>query len=86
MAKNPILLQTIDHNSKSYPVLLTKRLGRDAPDRLRAIGPLTAALSEQRNKLVAALADEVYFAHVAPGGKTARLAEQIAGWGLPRIQ
>jgi predicted Rossmann fold nucleotide-binding protein DprA/Smf involved in DNA uptake len=43
---------------------------------------LTAALSEQRNKLVAALADEVYFAHIAPGGKTERLAEQISGWGI----
>lgn len=44
---------------------------------------LTAALSEQRNKLVAALADEVYFAHIDPQGKTARLAEQISGWGIP---
>ena len=43
----------------------------------------TAVLSEQRNKLVAALADEVYFAHATPGGKTARLAEQISGWGIP---
>ena len=32
---------------------------------------LAAALSEQRNKLVAALADEVYFAHTNPvkGGR-----------------
>jgi predicted Rossmann fold nucleotide-binding protein DprA/Smf involved in DNA uptake len=44
---------------------------------------LTAVLSEQRNKLVAALADEVYLAHITPGGKTARLAEQISGWGIP---
>ena len=43
---------------------------------------LTAALSEQRNKVVAALADEVYFAHITPGGKTKRLAEQISGWGI----
>ena len=42
-----------------------------------------AALSEQRNKLVAALADEVYFAHITPGGKTAQLAEQISAWGIP---
>lgn len=40
---------------------------------------LTAALSEQRNKLVAALADEVYFAHITPGGKTAQLADRISG-------
>ena len=44
---------------------------------------LTAALSEHRNKLVAALADEVYFAHTTLGGKTARLAENISGWGIP---
>jgi predicted Rossmann fold nucleotide-binding protein DprA/Smf involved in DNA uptake len=43
---------------------------------------LTAKLSEQRNKLVAALADEVYFAHITPGGKTERLAEQISGWDI----
>ena len=42
---------------------------------------LTAALAEQRNKLVAALADDVHFAHITPGGKTARLAEQISEWG-----
>jgi predicted Rossmann fold nucleotide-binding protein DprA/Smf involved in DNA uptake len=44
---------------------------------------LTAALSEHRNKMVAALADEVYFAHIAFGGKTARLAKKISGWGIP---
>lgn len=43
---------------------------------------LTTALSEQRNKLVALLADEVYFAHITPGGNPARLAEQISGWGI----
>jgi hypothetical protein len=31
-------LQVIDRNSPSYPILLTKRLGKDAPDRLWAIG------------------------------------------------
>jgi predicted Rossmann fold nucleotide-binding protein DprA/Smf involved in DNA uptake len=46
---------------------------------------LTAALSDQRNRLVAALADEIHFAHVTPGGKIARLAEQISGWGIPKI-
>jgi len=44
---------------------------------------LTAALSEQRNKLVAALAEDVYLAHMTPEGKTARLAEQISGWDIP---
>jgi len=47
---------------------------------------LTATLSKQRNKLVAALADDVYFAHISPGGKTARLAEQISGWGIPKTE
>jgi len=45
---------------------------------------LTATLSEQRNNLVAALSDEVYFAHIAPGGKTAQLAKQVSRWGVPR--
>ena len=179
-------LQVIDRNSASYPILLTKRLGKDAPVRLWTIGSLdllrapktalfcskicpgdailkamdqaqewrdqgrcvisgfhspiekeclqillrgsqpiiicparslegmriptqwregieagrmlllspfdpskrrlTATLSEQRNKLVATLADEVYFAHITPGGKTARLAEQISGWGIPKTE
>jgi predicted Rossmann fold nucleotide-binding protein DprA/Smf involved in DNA uptake len=179
-------LQVIDRNSRSYPILLAKRLGKDAPVRLWAIGlldlvsapktalfcskscpgdailaaidqaqrwrdqgrciisgfhspiekeclqillrgvqpiiicpartldrmripvewregigagrilllspfepsqrRLTAALSEQRNRLVAALADEVYFAHITAGGKTARVAEQISGWGLPKTE
>ena len=47
---------------------------------------LTAALSEQRNRLVAAMADEVYFAHTTPGGKTARLAAQISRWDIPIIK
>ena len=46
---------------------------------------LTTTLSEQRNKLVAAMADESYIAHAIPGGKTARLAEQISGWDIPTI-
>ena len=31
-------LQVIDRNSPSYSILLDKRLGKDAPDRLWAIG------------------------------------------------
>lgn len=59
-------------------------------DRILLVSPfdssqrrITAALSEQRNKLVAALADEVHFVNTIPGGKTARLAEQISEWGIP---
>ena len=31
----------------------------------------------------AVLSDEVYFAHIAFGGKTARFAKKISGWGIP---
>ncbi len=34
----------------------------------------TAELAARRNKLVAALADEIWFAHIAPGGQMERLA------------
>ena len=40
----------------------------------------TGALSEQRNRLVAALADKIYFVHVTPGGKIAQLTEEVTRW------
>ena len=40
----------------------------------------TAELAARRNELVAALADEVWFAHIAPSGKMERLAENAARW------
>lgn len=40
----------------------------------------TGALSERRNRLVAALADEIYFVHVTPGGKIAQLTEEVTRW------
>ena len=40
----------------------------------------TAELATRRNQFVAALADEVWFAHIAPGGQTERLAKTIASW------
>ena len=43
----------------------------------------TIALAERRNQLVAALADEAYFAHIAPTGTTARLATRVAESGIP---
>jgi predicted Rossmann fold nucleotide-binding protein DprA/Smf involved in DNA uptake len=46
---------------------------------------LTAALSDDRNRLVAALADEICFVHVAPAGRIGRLVEQVSGWGIPKI-
>lgn len=40
----------------------------------------TADLAARRNLLVAALAEEVWFAHITPGGQMARLAAQVAAW------
>lgn len=40
----------------------------------------TAELAARRNHFVAALADEHWFAHIAPGGQTERLAKTIASW------
>jgi len=42
---------------------------------------VTAALAAERNRFVLALADEVWFAHVAAGGETERLARLAADWG-----
>jgi len=39
---------------------------------------VTAAFAERRNEIVAALADEVHFAHVTPGGETERLSKRVA--------
>jgi len=39
---------------------------------------VTSTLATRRNEFVAALADEVWFAHVAPGGEMQRLAQKIA--------
>ena len=179
-------LQVIDRNSPSYPNLLIKRLGKDAPDRLWAIGRLdlintsktalfcskrcsgdailtamdqaqkwrdqgrciisgfhspiekeclqillrgrqpiiicparsienmripivwrlvieegrllmlslfpaaarrmTVALAEQRNQMVASLANEVFFAHITPDGHTSRLSQQIKKWCIPIVE
>lgn len=34
----------------------------------------------RRNEIVAALADEVWFAHITPGGQMAHLAGMVAHW------
>jgi hypothetical protein len=39
---------------------------------------VTASLAARRNELVAALANEVWFAHIALGGEMQRLAQKIA--------
>ncbi|MBI4325629.1 MAG: hypothetical protein HY674_10245 [Chloroflexi bacterium] len=40
----------------------------------------TADLAARRNELVAALADEVWFAYITPGGQMQRLANMVARW------
>lgn len=39
-----------------------------------------AALAARRNEFVAALADEVWFAHIAPGGEMEHLSGRVAAW------
>jgi len=41
---------------------------------------VTAALAARRNEFVAALADEVWFAHITPGGQMDCLAQTVAHW------
>lgn len=43
----------------------------------------SAALAQKRNQLVAALADEVFIAHVEPGGHLERLANRVSAWAVP---
>lgn len=43
----------------------------------------TAELASQRNLLAAALANDVWFAHVRPGGLTETLSRRIGSWGVP---
>jgi hypothetical protein len=48
-----------------------------------AVDRVTAELADRRNEVVAALADEVWFAHITPGGRMARLAERVRQWTSP---
>ncbi|MBI2938907.1 MAG: hypothetical protein HYY04_00580 [Chloroflexi bacterium] len=45
----------------------------------------TGDLAWARNKLVAALADEVFIAYARPGGETDRLCRLALGWGKPLL-
>ena len=45
----------------------------------------TAELALERNRFVAALADEVLIAYAAPGSRTAAFAREVAGWGKPLL-
>ena len=38
-----------------------------------------------RNEFVAALADQVFVAYAAPGGKTESFCEKVLGWGKPLL-
>jgi len=51
----------------------------DAPPRV------TVDYATRRNAFVAALADEVFIAHTAPGGKTETLRNRINEWGIPFV-
>ena len=44
---------------------------------------ITADLARRRNDLVAALADEVWFAHVTPGGNNDMLTGSLVRWRVP---
>ena len=43
---------------------------------------ITKESAQRRNEVVAALADDAYIAHVAPGGETARLAAMLRVWQI----
>ena len=44
----------------------------------------TKSLAKDRNQLVAALADEVVFAHITPGGHLDELRLLAASWRVPQ--
>ncbi|HBJ85652.1 MAG TPA: DNA-binding protein [Verrucomicrobiales bacterium] len=44
---------------------------------------ITTELATRRNTIVAALADEVCFAHITPGGQAERLTHRLTAWRVP---
>ena len=44
---------------------------------------IDAAASAQRNRFIAALADELFIAYAAPGGKTEQLCRDVMTWNKP---
>jgi hypothetical protein len=44
---------------------------------------VTADLAARRNEVVAALANEAWFAHITPGGQAERLTKLLAEWQIP---
>ncbi len=47
------------------------------------VGRITAETAAQRNRFVAALADELLILHAQPGGKTEQLCREALTWGKP---
>jgi predicted Rossmann fold nucleotide-binding protein DprA/Smf involved in DNA uptake len=45
----------------------------------------TVTMAEARNALAAALAQRALITHASPGGRTHRLARQLAGWNKPLL-
>jgi len=63
-----------------------------AQERLLVLSPfaeqdrrMTAALAGERNRFVAALADELLIAHAEAGGKTEVFSRDVAAWGKPLL-
>jgi hypothetical protein len=46
---------------------------------------VTAELAIRRNAFVAAIADEVWFAHITPGGQAEGLIQRLKSWGIPFV-
>jgi len=46
---------------------------------------VTQGSALRRNEVVAALADEVFIAHITPGGRTELMAEMLRCWGVRSI-
>jgi predicted Rossmann fold nucleotide-binding protein DprA/Smf involved in DNA uptake len=44
---------------------------------------VTKELAMHRNRFVAALADEIVFAYIDPGGHLQQLSQMVAAWGVP---
>jgi hypothetical protein len=61
-----------------------------ADGRLLVLSPFASSgrraskeLAAQRNRFVAALADEIIFAYIAPSGYLDELSQLVAGWRIP---
>ncbi|MCZ7570220.1 MAG: DNA-processing protein DprA [Ardenticatenaceae bacterium] len=92
-------LSVLLRGSHPLVLVLARRLYRRPPDGLRpalndgrllilspfkeSLQRVSAATAAARNRLVAALADEVLIAHAEPGSKTEALAHAALSWGKP---